>query len=820
MKYLESISFLRSNLIHIFNKNKKNKAIIFWKLGFFIFAILFIINNSFCKENNSFIVSQIIIDGCITQNCKEKIYSSLNIKAGQNLDKQFSIQAIQKLYSTGFFNHIQFYQSVGNTLRVKVVERPIIKSISFKGNSKIKNENLEKFLKENGLYVGNFLSSEVLFRIKHSLLMQYALMGHYSINLNIKKEINNQNQAEITIYLNEGKTVLVKRVNILGNIKYSDKYLLDKLDLQSPKILNFWGFFNSKTNYLPIKMQSSIEKLTNIYMNSGYLDFHIVSHNTSLSPDKKNAYINFDINEGNIYKVNSIKLDGDIILPKNKLEKMFLLNKGDFFSRKKVLNTINSITKALGDIGYGSATVDPLLDINKENHTVHLTFYIKAGKKLHINQINFLGNNITNDSVYRRQIQYYESGVYNQKLVDQSKIKLQRMPFVKNVKLKKIPVLGTNDLINMNYQIEERNANIINASIGYSQLSKFMIGSNLNLPNLLGTGNQLSIGANLSSAYQSLNFIYTNPFFSNSGISQTISFYLSKNNYNNTSISSYHLNKYGANLSYNIPVSSFSSINIGGTIDHTQWLKPSKGKSSIMEWFISNNKNRNIFNTVTLNFGWNYNSTDRDFFPTLGNILLLNFTASIPGSNLQWYKTSTSIRIFHSIIDNCILSIKGSLEYGDGYGKTQYFPLFQNFYGGGWGSIRGFIQGGMGLVDLYKLNDGNKRKGNPIGGNLNIYSNIDILIPIPGMKDSQNMRAGIFFDIGNIYNTYSVPSETLWSTSNIINTPSLSNLRYSIGVQFQWLSPIGPLALSLTKPLNARNNDSTQVFQFTVGQTF
>lgn len=772
---------------------------------------------AFCNDN-AFTVSEIKTEG-LTRGPQAKIYDDLGIRVGQTVDQTVSNQAIQKLYRTGFFNNIQMYRN-GNVLTVKVVERPAISAVDFEGNNKIKSEVLRKVLKEAGLDVGNILNPDALFQIKHSLLMQYALMGYYSTMVTIKEQAEPRNRVAIKINIAEGKTAVIRRVNVLGNSRYSEKDLLSNVSLAPPSISNLWGLFSSKTDYSPTKMQSSIESLSNVYMDNGYLDFHVLSHQASLAPDKENAYIAFDISEGEVYKVSGVKLDGNLTLPKAELEQLITLHKGDIFSRQKVLDTASAITKALGDVGYAFATVNPLPEINKEKNTVALTFYIDPGKKVYVNQINFRGNNVTKDHVYRRQIQYYESGLYNQKMIDQSKIKLQRMPFVEEVELKKTPVPGVTDLIDMNYEIKERSANMISASIGYSQLYKFMIGGNLSLPNLLGTGNQFSIGANLSSVYQSLNLSYTDPFFTDSGISQTIGAYVSKTNYENTAISSYQLNQYGATLGYSIPTSAFDSISVGGGIDHTQLLEPSGGKSSIVEWFIGNNGNQNVFNTLTVNLGWNHNSTNRAFFPTAGNTLSINTTASVPGSDLQWYKATTSAGFFHSIIGELTVSVKGGVGYGHGYGKTKYLPIFQNFYGGGWGSVRGFDQGGMGPVDVYTTSSGSKQKGNAIGGNLNVYSNIDILFPIPGVKDSQNMRLGIFFDMGNVYDTYSFPAGTLWSTPASPSGPNFGNLRYSVGVQFQWLSPVGPMAFSLSKPLNVKDGDSTQVFQFTLGQIF
>ena len=772
-------------------------------------------------QNIDFIAKDIHIKGA-ERISQKTILNDLGISLGQNIDAKESNQAIQSLYSTGYFKSVQLYQD-GNQLIVTVKEQPAISAVDFDGNDKIKNEDMKKVLREAGLDVGNILNPEVLFQVKQSLLIQYALMGYYSTKVDIKEISEARNRVAIKIHIAEGKTAVIRCVNVIGNDAYSQSELLDNIAFKTPSIWNLWGLFGSSTEYSPANMQSSSEGLTNFYMDRGYLDFRVTSDQASLTPDKENAMIAFDVYEGKVYKISSVKLEGKFVIAKAKLAKLVQLKKGDVFSRQKVLDTAKAITQALGNEGYAFANVNPIPKVDKDNRAVGLTFYIDPGKKAYVNQINFLGNNVTNDYVYRRQMQYYESGVYNQSMIDQSKIKLQRMPFVEEVKVKKAPVPGSSDLVNMDYNIKERSANSVSANIGYSQLYNFMIGGSLNMPNILGTGNQFSIGANLSSVYQSLNMSYTDPYFTQSGVSQTISTYLSRTDYDGTDVANYRLNQYGANLGYSIPTSAFDSVSVGAGIDHTQVLQATDGTSSIVDWFVKQNDGQTSFNTFTVNLGWNHNSTNRAFFPTEGTTFGINGTASVPGSDLQWYKLTSSAGFFHPIIGDVTLSVKGGVGYGDGYGKTDYLPFSQNFYGGGWGSVRGFSQGGMGPTDIYTPNDtGVPEQGSAIGGNLNIYTNVDILFPIPGMKGSRNMRLGVFFDAGNVYSTYDIKdgSSALWPEPASPSSPSFSNLRYSVGVEFQWLSPLGPMAFSLAKPLNTKPGDSTQVFQFTLGQTF
>ena len=785
-------------------------------LSIFLF---FISINLHADNNYDFVVKSIKVEG-INRVSYKTVVDNLGIVTGEKLNPSLTNQSIQSLYDTGYFENIKLYR-LDNTLIVSVNELPIISSITFSGNNKVKSEDITKVLQQESINIGNIFNPEVLFKIKQSLLMQYAVMGYYSTEIDVEKKYQDRNRIALKINISEGKKAVIRRINVIGNKNYSQVEVTSQTNFSVPSIFNLWGIFSSKTDYSPTNMQLSLKGLTEFYMDRGYLDFRISSQQASLTPDKENAFIAFNIFEGNPYRISQITFEGTLILSEKELFALLDCKKGEYFSREKVVSSTKKIIEALGNKGYAFANINPIPEMNTDNREVKIIFYIDPGKKTYINEINFIGNVSTNDYVYRRQMQYFESSLYKQSLVDESEIKLQRLPYVENIELKKTLVPGSLDLVDMDYNIKERSANSISFNLGYSQLYNFMIGTNLNIPNVLGTGRTFGIGANLSKVYQNLNLSYTNPFFTQSGISQTINAYLSRTDYDNTSyIANYRLEQYGINLTYGIPTSLFDSVNLGIGIDHTSVLQGSNGRSSVVEWFYSENKGNNAFDTLTVNIGWNHNSTNKAFFPDKGNKLGLNFNAAIPGNELQWYIIKSSAGFFHNILDTVTLSLKGGINYGQGYGKTTYLPFFQNFYGGGWGSVRGFSQGGMGPVDVYIPNGLSPQKGSAIGGNLDIHTNFDILFPVPGVKNSKNMRLGVFFDIGNVYNTKELPSKVLWPEPESPVSPSFANARYSIGIEFQWLSPVGPVAFSLAKPLNVKTGDSTQVFQFTLGQFF
>ena len=778
-------------------------------------------------ESNHFIAESINFEG-LEHLSSKVILDDVNIKPGDMITGNGTNNLISDLYRTGYFNDIQVYRK-NDQLLIKVKERPIISKIEISGNDAVKTKDLKAGLTAAGLEVGNVYNPELIKQIRSSLEQEYYNLSKYAIKVDILTTSLSRNRVDVKINISEGKTAKIQKINLIGNKKFSEGKLIKQLTITTPSLWNLWGLITSDDEYSPQRMEASTEKLRSFYMDRGYIDFSVDSSQVSLTPSKEDTYVAFNISEGSVYKVTNVEVKGKFIVQKEKIISLLEIHKGDIFSRKKLLGTVNSIKSILGKKGYAFAQINPVPKINRKNKTVAITFYIDPGKKVYVNQINFKGNTVTNDNVYRREMLYTEGGAYNSYMIDQSKLRLQRLPYVENVSVQTVPVQGSDDMVDLDYNVKERSANSVTASLGYSQLYKFMVGGSLNMPNVIGTGNILNFSTQLSKPYKSLSASYTNPYFTDSGISQTIGAYITDVNTSGTTLTSYSTDSYGFTLNYGIPLSINNTMNAGIGYDHTKLVGGggSEGSSVTVNNFIK--QYGDTFNSYLINLGITRNTSNRAYFPNAGYIVDLGGQMTVPGSDMNWYKTHLKGSWFHSVTSFMTFSAKGGVEYGNGYGKNGELPFYQNYYGGGWGSVRGYTMGGMGPIDsLYGSSPGKYTEGSPLGGNLNVYANFDLLFPIPGMGDSSNMRWGGFFDMGNTYSTYqssvygvnnpktAVPTE--WQKTP--RYPSFSNLRYSVGLEFQWASPMGPLAFSIAKPLNAKPGDETQFFQFSLGQTF
>ena len=195
------------------------------------------------------------------------------------------------------------------------------------------------------------------------------------------------------------------------------------------------------------------------------------------------------------------------------------------------------------------------------------------------------------------------------------------------------------------------------------------------------------------------------------------------------------------------------------------------------------------------------------------NILLMLILDIILGIVLSLYIANTGtvpaadnaatyqITQYVPITNSWTLGLNAQVGYGDTYGNDKIFPFFKNFYAGGIGSVRGYESSSLGPKDE---NDDN------LGGTQQLVFSAELLTPLPGAD--RTLRGLLFLDGGNVWG-YS--GKTKQSTNM-----DLSDLRYSWGVGVAWISPLGPLKFSIAFPLNDKDGDDTQRFQFQIGTGF
>ncbi|MEM8500768.1 MAG: outer membrane protein assembly factor BamA [Pseudomonadota bacterium] len=864
----------------------------------------------------AFTVDDIRVEG-LQRITAGSVFNALPVSVGDRVSQGMLVSAAKTLFKTGNFDDIQFSRDE-NVLVVTVFERPSISEIEIEGNKAIETDALLDGLKGAGLAVGRVFKRSTLEGMGLELQRQYVSQGRYDAKIDSEVIEQPRNRVAVNINVNEGSVAKIKHINIVGNSAHNDEDLIDLFELNSTGWLSF---ISGNDKYSKEKLSGDLETLESFYKDRGYIRFAIDSTQVAITPDRDAVYITVNVDEGVEYKVNEVTLGGDIILEEDEMRRYLVVAEDQTFSQIRVTRTEEFITNRLGDEGYTFAEVNGIPEIDDDNNTVAIKFFVDPGKRTYVRRINFRGNTKTVDEVLRREMRQMESAPAARAKIEQSRIRLERLGFFKEVKVETPEVPGSDDLIDVEYEVEEQTSGSISASLGYAQDAGLLLSANLQQNNFLGTGKRVGIGVSNSRFQTSYNLSYSDPYYTEDGVSRGFSVFFRKTDLDEINISRFSTDTFGGAMSFGYPISETESLGFSMGINNT---KITTGDFAVREIIGSPRINDNIgaldlsapsaryiiepgvfedsngdgildtvvtapvlgliddlreiegavvdpipgfldengtrFTNFPFTLSWRQSRLNRGLLATRGSSQSLSFEFTVPGSDLEYYKLQYDGQLFVPITRNWTLRFRTQLAYGDGYGGSSGLPFFENFYSGGFGSVRGFKNNTLGPrstpalryatdeIDptnrdpittvaqrdqrfAYQLLADPNNAGqflnqlavapafvnddpDPFGGNVQIEGSMELLFPLPFIKDRRSLRSAFFLDVGNVFNTECGATQV-----NCFDVDA-DELRYSVGVGLTWISGFGPLTFSLAKALNDTPEDETEVFQFSLGRSF
>lgn len=763
----------------------------------------------------SFTVSDIRVNG-LQRVSAGSVFAALPLNVGEQIDDRRLVEATRSLFKTGFFQDIQLSRD-GNVLIVNVVERPSISSIEIEGNKAITTEDLMKGLKQSGLSEGEIFQRATLEGVRNELQRQYVAQGRYSAEIETEVVPQPRNRVALKITINEGTVAAIAHVNVVGNTVFSEEDLTDLFEL---KTTNWLSFFKNDDKYSREKLSGDLERLRSYYLDRGYIHMDIASTQVSITPDKKHVYITVNVNEGEKYTIRDVKLSGDLKVPEEEVKKLLLVKQGQVFSRKVMTTTSDLITRRLGNEGYTFANVNGVPEPHDDDKTVSITYVVDPGKRAYVNRINYRGNTKTEDEVLRREMRQMEGGWASTYLIDQSKQRLERLGYFKEVNVETPAVPGTDDQVDVNYSVEEQPSGSITASVGFAQSAGLILGGSISQNNFLGTGNKVSIGLTKSDYQTRYNFGFVDPYWTVDGVSLGYNAFYRKTDYSDldVDVSSYSVNSYGAGVSIGYPISETSRLTYGLTVQKDEI---DTGVYTVDEIFDFIKQEGDNFTNFKASIGWSESTLNKGVLANRGHSQSLVLESTVPGSDLSFYKLDYRGQIFAPLTQNYTMRFHTELGYGGAYGSTDRLPFYENYYAGGFNSVRGFKDSTLGPRSTPSSGNNPGTDKDPdqdpqaFGGNILVTGGAELLFPLPFVKDQRQLRTVLFWDVGNVFDT-----DCPLSTTQGCDGVDFSNLASSVGVGLTWITALGPLSFSLGTPIKKPDNAETQIFQFSLGQTF
>tara|TARA_B100000212_G_scaffold340556_1_gene321427 strand:- start:2959 stop:5346 length:2388 start_codon:yes stop_codon:yes gene_type:complete len=794
-----------------------------------------ILNINFIEAFEAFIVNDIRIAG-LQRVSTGSIFNTIPISVGDKIDERKVVDISKALFATEQFDDIQIGRD-GNSLIITVAERPSISSIDISGNSALKTEVLLESFDGIGITEGQVYKRSTLEKMRAELVRSYSSQGRYGAGVEIYETTQPRNRVSIAIQIDEGESAQIDRVTILGNRIFSDDDLLDVMELSEGSWLSF---LTNDNQYSREKLQGDIENLESFYLDRGYLQFAIESSQVSISRDRNSIYITYIISEGPQFTINEVKIIGDLPLNSDIVDPIINTQNDVIYSQAQITQIEEIFTSLLGNEGYAFASVKGQPSINEDLLEVDLSFVVEPGKRTYARKILFEGNQITQDDVLRREMRQFEGAWASDDKIEQSRVRLERLGFFKDVNVETIPVPGTDDQIDIKFRVEEETTGNVGGNLGYSDFG-LMIGFNLQERNFLGSGNSVGIAINKSIYQEVYNLSFYDPYFTIDGVSRGYNLYYRKTDYGEFNIANYTADSQGLGIQFGYPISDTQRIGLNLTYDFTDVDQGTLPVRDILDFLLEEG---NSFKTLSAQAVWSRITLNRGMFPTDGASTEALFLATIPVSDINYYKLNIRQKYYEPLgFWDLVFGFQGEIGYLAPYGDTNNVPFFQHFYAGGPRSLRGFESNTLGpratpspcyqfdsVNDLCPpLVDSNfdgvpdtpaynqsivYQRDDPIGGDVKIEGSMQLIFKLPMVEDQRSMRSALFFDFGNVFamqcRDYQVSCYK----------PSFDELRYSVGVGLTWITGFGPMSFAISKPYNEDRYERTEEFQFTIGTVF
>ncbi|MCE9678170.1 outer membrane protein assembly factor BamA [Shewanella sp. AS1] len=778
---------------------------------------------------------------------------NIPIKVGDTVDETRLRQAIKSLYASTNFEHVEVTRD-GSVLVISVKERPTISVVSFEGNKDIKDEQLQESLDGSGVKVGESLDRTMLSGIEKSLQDFYYGVGKYGAKVEAQVINLPRNRVELKFKFTEGLAAEIRQINVVGNTVFSDSELIGMLELKD--YVAWWDLFGER-RYQKQKLQADLETIKTFYHNRGYIRFEVTSTQVAMTPDRKGLYITINVNEGEPYKVKDINLTGELMGREEVMEAILPMKVGDTYNGADVTFTEEMYSKYLGRFGYAYPEVKTYPEIDDENKEVTLNINVKPGKRVYVRSINFTGNQVTKDEVLRRELRQMEGAWLNSAQVEQSKARLDRLGYFETVDTETVQVPGTDDLVDVAFKVKEQPSGSFNAGVGYGTESGLSLQLGVQQNNFLGTGNQAGVSLNTNRYSKSVNLSYTDPYFTKDGVSLGGNIFWNEFDAEQANLERYKNSSYGITVNSGFPINEYNRINGGLGYRHNSISEISAYEQALRFYNIYRDPNDPeadlSFDNFEASLGWYRSTLNRGTFPTAGSSQRLSGKVTIPGSDLQYFKTDFNTSFYFPInrSHSFVLMTKARLGYANGYGKfndnDQILPFWENYYSGGSSSLRGFKSNSVGPRSFYlyrgsescapdisgdpcslpgDINKVTVSGGRSIGGNAIATASLELIVPTPFLDEAytNSVRTSFFVDAGNVWDTefdidsYSYLPATEFEQLDDYSDPS--RIRASAGMSVQWLSPMGPMVFSLAWPIKEYEDDDTEIFSFNIGKTF
>jgi outer membrane protein insertion porin family len=753
------------------------------------------------------------------------ISSYLQIGPGDTFDPERIDMSIKTLFATGLFADVQIEQR-GTDLVVSVIENPIINRVIFEGMRTLDEEDLEDEVQARPRSV--FTPARAQADVQR-IIEVYRRNGRFAAQVTPQVRELDQNRVDLIFEVDEGPVTGVRDINFIGNQEFSDRRLRDAIVTDRSTWLNF---FSSNDNYDPDRLEYDREQLRQFYNNRGYADFRVVSAVAELTPDQKDFYITFTVDEGVRYEWGEVRIQTELNrLPETLLRAANPIRTGTVFRGDQIEDAIDAMTYIAGSVGYANVQITPQIERDRDNQIVNITFEVDEGPRVFIERIDIVGNTRTLDRVIRREMRVSEGDAFNRVLLDRSRAQIQSLGFFDEVTVEDSDGSQPDRSV-VTVNVEEQSTGEFAFAAGYSSTESFLFDVSVTERNLRGRGQFLRLRASSSGQRQQLDLRFTEPRFLGREVSAGFDIYSLRTDFLDQS--SFENQSTGIGLRTGFRIGERTSLGITYSLiqDDTE----------IADVFVDHDANiltpdvnqcnavnparpllcdqEGTFLTSVVGYTVNWDRRDTPIRATRGFDLQFSQDVAGLGGEVNYIRTEIEGGLYYGLPFGFRATLRGSAGLISGWGGDTV-RINDRFFKGG-SSFRGFDVAGLGprqlLVD--DVTGAIVQEGDAVGGNAYGIGTLQLDVPVP-LPESFGVGGALFVDFGTLGFLDAANRQTIdLPGANRLIVDDSASLRVAAGVSVFWDSPFGPVQFDFAHPVAHEDYDNLEEFRFSTRTQF
>jgi outer membrane protein insertion porin family len=819
------------------------------------------------------IIGRILVEG--NQRIEARtVLSYLLVRPGDAFDEERIGLSVRALGATGLFADIQI-ETRGTDLVIRVLENPIINRIMFEGNSAVTTEKLEEETEAEPRQT--FTLSRVEQDVQR-ILEVYRRAGRFAATVTPQYKVLPQNRADLIFVIDEGPTTGVSSINFIGNEAFPDDRLRREITTRQSR---WWRFFEQADNYNPGQVEYDRSQLTEFYTNQGYADFRVISSVAELTPNRKDFYLTFTIDEGEKYTFGDLSVETQLEKLSGERLALFLpMKKGDQFRSKGIQDAIDALTFAAGIAGYANVQIRPREVRDPVTHTIGIKFQVDEGARVYVERIDIQGNTQTLDRVVRREIRVAEGDQYNPVQLDNAKNRIRSLGFFNPDKVEVNDEPGsTPDRAVIKVKVEEEATGELAFSAGFSSQDAFLFSASAQQRNFRGRGQFLSARIQTTSRQQDLEFRFTEPKFQDRNLAVGLDLFATKSDF--FDVAGFQNDIVGAGGRLLFPLSDTDQLGLryrlrsdnlqldellpGQTNDGT---KTDCSLSGFSRSSLCDQRGERL--TSSVGYTVTMNRTNDYLEPTRG--FNLNFSQDVAGlgGDVNYLRNEFEGSMYHGFAPGWTLRSRLEIGYIESWGD-EGIRINDRFFKGG-NSFRGFDVAGLGpreirysyatteialapgvappqfsspVVDtttgIQRTNDAGQllyntgttdSSGallpatvtplNALGGKAYAIGSLELAFPLPYVPEEFGLDGAFFLEAGTvgILDEADKDRRAQLDPFTVVRVDDSASVRASAGLSIGWDSPFGPIRFDFAQILASEDYDRTQSFRFATNTRF